>query len=124
MSAYTNSSGFVMHNGVLQNGNNSNYYAVGKHGSGIGDTRKDFTKLSYGITQYIKLHYCSVIDSLSFVTVVGDFDILRQIASYCSIDKYSDGVQEHSKIIADSTIELLKIIQKDNKKITDYIRSN
>ncbi|HUJ93327.1 MAG TPA: hypothetical protein VLW46_00025 [Candidatus Bathyarchaeia archaeon] len=134
LTSYGAPSGMVMKNGALVAGTAVAYYAVGKTGSGIGETRKDFVKLAQKITTFESdpHQHPDLVNAITALTPISDAsiaaavkgDVLRRFLVYLNRTEFQSNVQSHSSDLVNAMVAFLKQINTDNAQITQHIKSH
>jgi hypothetical protein len=134
LSSYGAASGKVMKNGKLVSGDATAYYGVGASGSGIGDTRSDFTALAKKITAFENGsgNHPEIVARLVALTPIQDASILAQVNGdifrrylvYLNRLEYQSDVQAHGPELAAAMASLLMQIKGDQGEITSFIGEN
>jgi hypothetical protein len=133
ITAYGARSGMVMKNGTLAAGTAKDYYGQGTTGGGIGDTRRDFTKLATLITSFEMdpAHHPDLVQAVVKLTPIQDTaissqvagDIFRRYLVYLNRPEFETPIAGNADAFTDSMIALLQQIQADQEQITAYIRT-
>lgn len=134
LTSYGAASGMIMKNGALVAGTAVAYFAVGTSGSGIGETRKDFTKLAAGITSFESQtsQHPDLVNAIVNLTPITDpkilsavkGDVIRRVLVYLNRSEFQSNVHSHASELVTATVAFLKQINADNAQITQYIHSH
>lgn len=134
LTSYGAASGLVMKNGALVPGTAVAYFAVGSTGSGIGNTRKDFTKLSRQITSYESAtgHHPELVNAIVNLTPIPSTtilnkvkgDVIRRFLVYLNRKEFQNDVHAHANELVTAMVAFLKQIKADNAQITQYIQTH
>jgi hypothetical protein len=134
LTAYGAPSGMVMQKGALVPGTAVAYFAKGTKGSGIGETRADFVKLSTRITAFENdpKHHPELVSAIVKITPIQDKktlsavdgDILRRFLVYLNRPEFQSDIQSHSTNFVNAMVAFLKQINADNAEITQFVKSH
>jgi hypothetical protein len=129
---YGAASGLVMKNGSLVTGTAADYYAQGASGGGIGDTRRDFTRLGALITAFEAEQHPDLIQAVVDLTPIQDAEILSAIGSdvfrrfvvFLNRIEFQDAVQGHPDTLSNAMVQLLTQVRLDQSQITQYVQAH
>ncbi len=132
ISNYGSPAGMVMKNGSLVGGTAEDYFGQGSTGSGIGDTRRDFTKMAKEITSYEQSKNPELIQAIVDLTPISDSEILAIVAAdifrrylvFLNRVEFQDAVQSKSDDLNDAMVRLLTQIKADQVEITEYLKTH
>jgi hypothetical protein len=134
LTSYGAASGKVMKNGSLVPGTAVAYFEVGATGSGIGETRKDFTKLATRITTFENdsHHHPELVKAILELTPTQDpsilsavnGDVIRRYLVYLNRPEFQNNVRSHSSDFVNAMVAFLTQVKADNGQITQFINSH
>jgi len=134
LTSYGAASGMVMQKGKLVPGTATAYFGVGTTGSGIGETRADFTKLSKRITTFESeaKNHPDLVNAIITLTPIQDKkilsavngDVIRRFLIYLNRPEFQSDIQKHPSDFTNAMAAFLKQINADNAQITQYIQNN
>jgi hypothetical protein len=119
-----------MKGGKLINGPARSYYARGTSGSGIGNTRPDFTKLAIGITNF-ELQpggHPALVNALIALTPMSQShmnathgDVFRRVLLFLNRTEYENMASTNAAAITTAMVSLLKQVRADQADITAFL---
>jgi len=122
LSAYGNAAGLVMKSGKLVKGTPKDYFAVGKAGSGIGETRADRQKLQRLVSQAeAKLNPGLVANLEKIIGKPADGDLIHGIMQYLNNLHDQSSVAQQSADLTKVAVQFLQQLHDDAAKITPII---
>lgn len=130
LTTYGAASGKVMKSGQLIDGTARNYYATGPTGSGIGNTRADFTKLAIGITNFElqSTEHPALVNQLIALTPMSAAhassvhgDVFRRVLLFLNRTEYETTASVNAAAIVTAMVTLLKQVRADQADITAYL---
>jgi hypothetical protein len=132
LTGYGAASGMVMKNGSLVTGTAADYYAQGASGGGIGDTRRDFTRLGALITAFEAEQHPDLIQAVVDLTPIQDAEILSAVGSdvfrrfvvFLNRIEFQDAVQGHPDALSNAMVQLLNQVRLDQSQITQFVQTH
>ena len=131
LASYVNNSKMLFKNGQFIEGTVDNFYAVGKKGSGIGDTRHDFHQLSQYLTSYMQKNHRKLTDQLTnMMDATGlssngyQLDLIRKGTQFITKPHNIPALKHYKKDFNKCFQEFLAITSQENYDITQYIQKS